>query len=94
VRLGPDGAVVEVHGALGAHEARDLKRIVGATLAEGVPGMTIDLGAAGRIAPAGLAALVDLSQRANGTLRLARLKPEVRLLLEQAGLHVIVEIVE
>lgn len=93
LRPGLEATVVEVHGALGAREASALKQLVREVLASGAERVTIDLACAGRVTPAGLAALVELGRR-GGRVGLSGLRGELRLLIEKAGLHAVVEIVE
>lgn len=95
VRPEAEGTIVEVRGALDARGAQRLKLAVGMALSEGASRVTIDLAGATRIAPPGLAALVEATQQAGGaTVQLVQVGAEVRLLLEKAGLHMVLEIGE
>lgn len=88
-------AVVEVRGAFTSKGAQRLKLAVTQALEEGVLSVVIDLSSASRIDPAGLAALVEVTQRAGDTrVVVAHLSPDARLLLEKASLHTVLEIVE
>lgn len=93
VRAGLEETVVEVRGVMGGREAGELKRLVQEALASGTGRVTIDLACAGRVSPLALAALVELARR-GGRVGLARLEGDLRLLMEKAGLHAVVEIVE
>ena len=93
----PDGeeAIVQVHGPLDGKGAQRLKLAVSMALSEGATRVTIDLSEATRIGAPGVAALVEATQRADGReVRLAKLPAEVRLILEKADLHRVLEIVE
>jgi anti-anti-sigma factor len=88
-------AIVEVHGALDVRGAERLKRAVALAFEEGAITVTIELSGATRVAPAGVAALVEASERAGpGAVQLSGLRPEFRWLLEKAGLHMVLEIME
>lgn len=95
VRPSETEAVVEVRGALGVKGAQRLKLAVALALSEGAREVTIDLSAATRVGPPGLAAMVEVTQRAEGArVLLTGLRPEIRLLLEKTGLHRVLEIGE
>ena len=95
VRPDAEETIVEVRGALDAKGAQRLKLAVSMAVAEGARQVTIDLGGASRIGASGVAALVEATQRAGGmSVQLATVPPEVRLLLEKAGLHMVLEIGE
>lgn len=95
VRPSDSETVVEVRGALDVKGAQRLKLAVSLALSEGATQVTIDLSAATRVGPPGVAALVEATQRAEGaTVQLIGLRPEVRLLLEKTGLHRVLEIGE
>ncbi len=88
-------AIVEVHGALDVRGSERLKRAVALAFEEGSSQVTIELSKATRVTPAGVAALVEASERAGaGAVQLAGLSPEFRWLLEKAGLHMVLEIME
>jgi anti-anti-sigma factor len=97
IMMRPDAeeTIVEVRGALDAKGAKRLKLAVSMAVAEGARQVTIDLAGASRIGAPGVAALVEATQRAGeATVQLAQVPPEVRLLLEKAGLHMVLEIGE
>ncbi|MNK79249.1 STAS domain protein [compost metagenome] len=95
IRPSETETVVEVRGALDVRGAQRLKLAVAIALSEGAQQVTIDLSEATRLGPPGLAALVEATQRAEGTtVQLCGLRTEVRLLLEKTGLHRVLEIRE
>ena len=94
-RPAPEEAVVEIRGALTAKGAQRLKLAVFQALEEGARQVTVDLAEASRLDPAGLAALVEATQRAGeARVYLANLSAEARWLLEKASLHTVLEITE
>lgn len=93
VRPGAEETVLEVQGPLDGAGARRLKAALEGAIAEGALALTVDLSQATKLTAPGIAALVELSQR-GVPLKLARLRPEARHLLERAGLHAVLEIME
>lgn len=94
-RPDPEEAIVQVRGPLGVRGAARLKQAIASCVSEGVGRLTIDLSEASRVGPAGVAALVEATQCAAGReVRLTRLPMELRFLVEKAGLHRVLEIVE
>lgn len=86
-------ALVQVQGGLTAQGAPRLKLAVAQLTQEGASQVTIDLSEASRIDPAGVAALVEVTQRSGpARILVVGLGPEARLLLEKACLHTVIEI--
>jgi anti-sigma B factor antagonist len=86
----PGCTVIELTGRLDLAEAPELRAVVAQLLADGPRRVVLDLGGVPFMDSSGLGALIGclkIARQAGGDLRIARVGPRVRMVLELTSMH-------